>query len=404
MAPRRLIHVTTIPMSLVFLRGQVGFMSARGIDVTAVSSPGPELEAFRESEGVMVASVNMPRRITPVGDLRAVAALHRIISRVRPHIVHAHTPKGGLLGMIAATLAGVPVRIYHMRGLPMSTATGLRRGLLSLTEWLSCRLAHRVICVSHSVRAEAVAARLCPPEKITVLLGGSGNGVDASGQFDPDALEHDAGMVRRRTLGIPDDALVIGFVGRLVRDKGIVELFEAWQRLRGEFPATHLLLVGPFEPGDPVPARVETELRTDSRVTLVGMDWNTPPLYAAMDLLVLPTYREGFPNVPLEAAAMRLPVIATRIPGCVDAVDDGGTGMLVPPRDSVALADAMRRYLRDSELRRTHGRAGRDRVLREFRREAIWEALYAEYERLLAERGIDRASGVPDLATAGAAR
>jgi glycosyltransferase involved in cell wall biosynthesis len=388
-------------MSLVFLRGQVRFMSARGIDVTAISSAGPDLDAFAESEGVMVASVEMPRRITPFGDLGAVTALRRIMRRVRPDIVHAHTPKGGLLGMIAAALAGVPVRIYHMRGLPMSTATGARRRLLSATEWISCRLAHRVLCVSHSVRDEAVAEGLCPPGKIKVLLGGSGNGVDATGRFDPDKLELDSRSLTRRRLGIPDDAIVAGFVGRLVRDKGIVELFDAWTRLREEFSTAHLLLVGPFEPRDPVPAGLESALREDPRVHLVGMDWNTPPLYSAMDLVVLPTYREGFPNVPLEAAAMRLPVVATRVPGCIDAVADGGTGVLVPARNGPALTDAVRGYMRDPALRRAHGHAGRERVLREFRQEALWEALHTEYEDLLADRGVPSDTSVHTLATAG---
>jgi glycosyltransferase involved in cell wall biosynthesis len=273
-----------------------------------------------------------------------------------------------------------------MRGLPLMGATGARRRLLWSTEWVACRLAHRVLCVSHSVRAEAVAAGICPPDKIRVLLGGSGNGVDAAGRFDPDAQGERARAATRSRFGIPADATVIGFVGRLVRDKGLVELAAAWRELRGAYPRLHLLLVGPWEPQDPVPAEVERLLRDDPRVHLAGMDWDTPPLYAAMDVVALPTFREGFPNVPLEAAAMRLPVVATRIPGCIDAIADGETGLLVPPRDAAALAAALRRYLDEPELRTLHGVAGRDRVLHEFRQEAIWEALLGEYRELLDRR------------------
>jgi glycosyltransferase involved in cell wall biosynthesis len=188
----------------------------------------------------------------------------------------------------------------------------------------------------------------------------------------------------RDRFGIPDAATVIGFVGRLVGDKGIVELATAWHSLRDKHPNLHLLLVGPFEPFDPVPEATEADLRNDPRVHLAGMDWNTPPLYSAMDLVALPTYREGFPNVPLEAAAMGLPIIATLIPGCVDAVVDGKTGVLVEPKDAEALRFALDEYVSDSGLRRLHGEAARVRVLKDFRQEALWEALLQEYRKLLA--------------------
>lgn len=378
----RVVHVTTVPMSLAFLRGQAAFMRARGVELAAVSSPGPDLEAFGREEGVPVAAVEMPRRITPLADLAAVRALCTIFRRMRPDVVHAHTPKGGLLAMVAARLCRVPVRIYHMRGLAFMGASGARRRLLQRTERLSCRLAHSVICVSESIRRLAVEEGICPPQRIRVLAGGSGQGVDARGRFDPERLP--AGVRRdvRTRFGIPEAATVVGFVGRVVGDKGIVELEAAWHRLREAFPEVHLLLVGPFEPQDPVPADVEARLRRDPCVHLAGMDWNTPPFYAAMDVVALPTYREGFPNVPLEAAAMRLPVVATRIPGCVDAVEDGVTGMLVPARDAAALTEALRAYLSDAGLRARHGAAGRARVLRHFSPEVIHEALYAEYVRL----------------------
>jgi glycosyltransferase involved in cell wall biosynthesis len=302
--------------------------------------------------------------------------------------------------MIAAWVYGARVRVYHMRGLPLMGAAGWKRRLLWSTEWVACRLAHRVICVSHSVRAEAVAAGVCPPGKITVLLGGSGNGVDAAGRFDPERQGEPVQREVRARFGIPGEATVVGFVGRIVRDKGVVELATAWRELRSSHPDAHLLLVGPFEPQDPVPEETERLLRDDPRVHLAGMDWDTPPLYAAMDVVALPTYREGFPNVPLEAAAMGLPVVATRVPGCIDAVADGGTGLLVTPRDPEALREALARYLDDPGLRRGHGAAARARVLLEFRQEAIWEAIYREYCSLLGNLGLappaDVAAGAAD--------
>lgn len=379
----RLIHVTTIPMSLIFLRGQVGYMKDRGFEVHALASPGVELDAFGESEGVTVHAVDMRRRVTPLRDVVALFRIVLVLRQVRPTIVHAHTPKAGLLAMIAAWLTRSPVRIYHMRGLPVLGATGLRKAMLRWTERVACHLAHRVICVSQSVRMEALRLELCAPDRIKVLAGGSGNGVDAGHRFNPAAVGIEARHGVRNRLGIPTDAIVIGFIGRIVRDKGIVELAEAWRQLRDDHPRLHLLLVGPFEPQDPVPAATEALLRSDPRVHLTGPDWDTPPLYAAMDIVALPSYREGLPNVPLEAAAMGLPVIASAVPGCVDAVRHGVTGILVPVRDATAVAAAARSYLGDPGLCRAHGRAGRVWVLGRFRQELIWESLLREYSKLL---------------------
>lgn len=380
-----LMIVTTVPMTLFLVRGQAGFMRTRGFDVHALSSPAEGLKRFAADEGVEVHEVEMPRWITPARDLVALARIVCVMQRVRPVIVHSHTPKGGLLGMIGAWLVRIPVRVYCVQGLPLETAHGFRRTLLRWSERTSCRLAHRVICVGHSLADVLVKEGVCPREKVRVFLGGSGNGVDASGRFDPGKVGERAGAEVRARHGIPRHAVVVGYVGRIVRDKGLVELAKAWETLRSRFPNLHLMVVGPFEPQDPVPAEVEQQLRTDERIHLVGEvgDVRIPPYYAAMDVHVLPTHREGFPNVVLEAASMGLPVVATRVTGCVDAVEDGVTGRLVPARDPVALAKALGEYVADESLRRDHGHAGRKRVLEQFRQEPIWECLYEQYMRLL---------------------
>jgi glycosyltransferase involved in cell wall biosynthesis len=382
----RLVHVSTAPQTLWFLEGQVRYLKARGIDVWALSSPGELLDQFAAHLGVPVHDLEMERRITPLRDLITTARLWRWLRQVRPDIVDAHTPKGGLLGMLGAWLARVPVRVYHMHGLPLMTATGLKRRLLRWAEKVSCLLAHRVVCVSASLREAAVAEGLCQRDKITVLHHGSIKGVAAETQFNPARLGGTVRTAARERLGIPRDAEVIGFAGRVVRDKGLVELVEAWQTLRAERSELRLLVAGAFEPQDPLPPEVEKLLRTDPHVHLTGFVWDMPPLYTAMDVVVMPTYREGFGQVAIEAAAMELPMIATEVPGCVDAVQDGVTGTLVPPHDAAALADAIRGYLLDPDLRRRHGLAGRERVLREFRPEDIWEEQYAEYRRLLRMR------------------
>lgn len=383
-----LVHITTVPWSFVFIRGQGKFMESRRLAVTAVSSAGDELGHFGASEGIATRSVEMRRAIAPIHDFGAICRLVHTLNSIRPTIVHAHTPKGGLVGMIAAWLTRTPVRVYHIRGLPYMTASGRRRIILKWTERISCKLAHQVFCVSHSIREIAITDGICPADKVMVFLGGSGNGVDAANRFNPDRFPVQDRAALRTACGIDREEMVIGFVGRVVRDKGIEELATAWKSIKKTHPNARLLLVGPREPQDPVAIETLAGLMNDRRVRFVGDVNDTSKYYAMLDLVALPTYREGFPNVPLEAASMGVPVVATNIPGCVDAVQDGVTGTLVPPRDAEALQEAIEMYLNDPDLRAKHGKAGRERVLRDFRQEDIWEAIYQEYVRLLTERGI----------------
>jgi glycosyltransferase involved in cell wall biosynthesis len=386
--PLRLLHVATVPQSLRFLCGHIAHAQRKGLEVHALASPGEMLDLFGKDMHVDVHPVEMSRRITPLRDLAALWRVVRVMRRVQPAIVDGHTPKGGLLAMMAASLCRVPVRIYHMYGLPMLTANGMKRRLLHWTERTACKLAHQVYCLSNSLRDVAIAEGLCPPEKITVLNHGNIDGVEAEARFNPSSVPAANGQAVRAKYGIPQDAQVAGFVGRIVRDKGLIELVRAWQTLREEFAGLHLLIAGPFESQDPIPADVESALRTDPRIHLAGVVEDMPSLYRAIDLLVLPTYREGFGTVLLEASAMELPVVATRIPGCIDAVRDGETGILVPAQDAAALAGAVGTYLRDAELRRRHGCNGRTRVLRDFHPEVMRETLCQEYLRLLRDRGL----------------
>jgi len=321
----------------------------------------------------------MTRAMTPLADARALWQLCRLLRGVAPDLVQAGTPKGGFLGTVAAFLTGVPVRIYHMHGIRGMTAQGWRRRVLMATERVACRLSTQVLCVSASTRQTAIEERLCSPAKIVVLGAGSCNGVEALRRFDP--ARHDVGAraALRAQLGISPQAPVVGFVGRVVREKGIVELTEAWAALVRQFPDARLLIVGPLEEGDPVPGAVVARLRADPQVTFIDAVPDPAPYYAIMDVLALPTYREGLPNVPLEAAAMQVPVVATRVPGCVDAVVDGETGTLVPAGQVAPLAEAIAAYLRDPALRARHGAAGRARVLRDFVPEDLWRRLLALY-------------------------
>jgi len=382
----KLVQITTVPESLHFSTWLTPYIKAKGFDVHALSSPGEYLRTYGERYGVPIHKVEMLRCITPLRDLGAIFRIWRCLRQIRPEIVHGCTPKGGLLGMIGAWLAGVPLRIYHIYGFPSVTATGLKCVLLRWSKKVACLLAHQVLCLSERNRELAVEEGLCPAAKIGI--SGFPNGVDARGRFNPASIEADTRRETRANYGIPDSALVMSFVGRIVRDKGLVELTSAWQILREEFPTLHLLVAGSFEPYDPVPPDVEHVLRTDSRIHLAGYVDNPVPIYAVTDVFAFPTYREGFCLVAVEAAAMELPVVATRISGVVEAVQDGVTGTLVPPRDAEALAGAVRTYLNDPDLRRRHGCAGRDPVLRDFDPETLCQEMHQEYVRLLREKGL----------------
>lgn len=385
----RLLHVTTVPMTLHFVAGHVAEARRRGFEVHVLSSPGAALDAFAREQQVTAHAVPMARRIAPLSDLVSLGRIAHVVRRLRPAIVDAHTPKGGLLAMMAATLCRVPVRVYHQHGLPLMTATGTKRRLLRVTERLACGLAHQVLCISPSLRDVLIADRLCPATKIEVLEHGSIDGVEAERTFNPAAISSETAARVRARYRIPLDAPLIGFVGRVVRDKGLIELTQAWRALRETYPSLHLLVAGPFESEDPIPSDAAKTLRSDPRVHLAGMVRDMPEVYRVLDLLVLPTYREGFGAALLEAAAMERPVVATRIPGCVDAVRDGETGLLVPPRDAEALVAAIRRYLDDADLRRRHGRSARRRALREFDPARVRGALFQTYLRLLGRRGCD---------------
>ncbi|MEO0605858.1 MAG: glycosyltransferase, partial [Myxococcota bacterium] len=253
-----IVHVLTVADSLVFFEGQPRWFGAQGMRLSFVASPDPRLEAFGERHGVETHGVAMRRKITPLHDIGALAKLWWRLLRERPEIVHGHTPKGGLLGMAAASLAGVPVRIYHIHGLPLATATGWQRKLLWASERMSCWLATDVLCVSRGVREVAQAEGVNGAKPIEVLLNGSINGVDADGRFDP-GRQAEAGRAERQRLGIPADALVFGFVGRLVRDKGVVELAQAWADVAAVHPDAHLVVGGVFEERDAVPDAVRAQ-------------------------------------------------------------------------------------------------------------------------------------------------
>jgi glycosyltransferase involved in cell wall biosynthesis len=375
-APVRVLYLLTDEISSVLVRGQLGFLVEQGFDVTVATrraDPAVPPEPGKWDDGVAVEQLPFVREPSPVADVRALFATVGLIRRVRPDIVNASTPKAGLLGSVAGWPCRVPMRVYVVRGLRFETATGWRRRMFRRLEWLAVRCATHVLFNSHSLMAVAEREGVIRPGRGEVLGAGSGNGIDVT-RFADDALPSRADA--RAQLGLPVDAEVIGFVGRFTNDKGIADLVHAFLDRFGERPDVWLLLVGQFEEGDPVPADVRRSIETHDRIVTAAWLDHTGVAYRAMDVLAFPSYREGLPNVPLEAQLCGVPVVGYAATGTVDAVaPDGEAGVLVPVGDRDGLGAALESLIDDRGGRERMGAAGRAWVAGAFDRVVLWKEL-----------------------------
>lgn len=371
---RRILYIITDPVSTRLLRGQLRWMVNAGFEVHLACAPGPELERFGKAEGVRVHKLPLVREPSPLQDLRAFIAAVILLRRLRPTLVNASTPKAGFVGTVAAWLCRVPVRVYVVRGFRFEGERGFRRALLRGIDRLAIRLATQVIFNSRSLERLALDERLIGHGAGIVLGAGSGNGVDLS-RFGSLPSRGAA----RRASGLEEAAQVIGFAGRLTQDKGVVDLVTAFQDLAGTRPALRLLLVGDFEEGDPVPVATRERIEGDERIVRTGWVDDPAPVYPAMDVLAFPSYREGLPNVPLEAQAAGIPVVGYAATGTVDAVPPGQIGELVPVADTDALVVALSKLLDDPDRARRLGTRGREWVAEAFRPERVWTDLAARY-------------------------
>lgn len=365
-------------------------------EVTAIAADAEELNRVAHKYGVKRHHVEMTRAITPLQDLQAVYQLYRYLRKVRPEMVHSHTPKAGLVGMMAAYFAGVPVRMHTVAGLPLLEAVGFKRKILNFVEKLTYAFATNVYPNSYGLKNIILQERFCAPRKLKVLANGSSNGINTE-VFSPATVGIAQREELRKELGIAPGDFVFLFVGRLVGDKGINELVRAFKNLTDEVhedsefqmakQSLKLLLVGPLEQDlDPLDTETLVAIEGHSQIISVGFQQEVRPYFAISDALVFPSYREGFPNVVLQAGAMELPSIVSDINGCNEIIAPQKNGLIVPVKDAAALQSAMKELISNPALYATMKQSARPHIERLYRQEVVWDALLKEYRELLAEK------------------
>lgn len=376
-----LLHVATTDMSLDWLLGpQLRAFAAAGYEVVGVSAPGEHVAAL-ERDGIRhVAVESLTRSNDPLADLRAFRDLYRVFRRERPTIVHTHNPKPGVLGRIAARLAGVPVIVNTQHGLWAQPDDRARRRLpVYVVERLAATCSHAELVQNPEDAHTLVHTLHVPARRVQVL----GNGIDLE-RFDPTAVG-DARARLRREWGVDDDTVVCGVVGRLVWEKGIREVLGAATALRSTHPTARFVVVGPTETDKADALRpADIAAAVADGVHFTGTRHDMPECYAAMDVFVTGTYREGFPRAAMEASAMGLPVVATDVRGCRQVVADGVTGRLVAARSADALAAAIANLVEHAELRAQMGAAARQRALSDFDQQQVIDHTLRTYADLLA--------------------
>ncbi|WP_288883513.1 glycosyltransferase family 4 protein [Pedobacter panaciterrae] len=380
----KLIRITTVPQSLKsLLRGQLRFMSEQGFEVMGVSSSGEELEEVRMTEGVQTVAIEMTRTISPIKDLKALFQLVKLFRKEMPDIVHTHTPKAGLLGMMAAKITGVPHRLHTVAGLPLTVATGAKRILLNFIERLTYACATNVYPNSYGLEKIILEHKFTTTTKLKVIGKGSSNGIDTA-HFDPSLISSEMRTALRKELGIAADDLIFLFVGRVVTDKGINELVESFTIVNNKYPKSHLVIVGEYEKNlDPLKPITEKVIEEHTNIHAVGYTSKVIDYFAFADVLTFPSYREGFPNVVMQSAAMQLNAIVSDINGCNEIIKNGDNGWIVPVKDTASLQSRMEWCLKNKKQSIEMGLKSRMVMQSDYERRFVWMEILKEYNRLL---------------------
>jgi glycosyltransferase involved in cell wall biosynthesis len=379
---KKLIRITTIPGSLdTLLKGQLRYMN-KYFNIVGVSSGGKRLKEVSQKEGVPTFSINMTRSITPFKDLLATYKLYSLFRKEKPFIVHTHTPKAGTLGMFAAKLARVPHRLHTVAGLPLLETTGSKRLLLNKIEKLTYKCATLILPNSFGLNKIILNQNFTNSSKLKVIGNGSSNGIDTKHYNSNKVSENDKTQLRNQ-LSIKPDDIVFVFVGRIVKDKGINELVTAFNTISKTNNNCKLIIVGPSESHlDPISSTTEKTIKTNKNIIAVGLKKDIRPYVAISHILTFPSYREGFPNVVLQASSMGLPCIVTDINGCNEIITDKVNGIIIPSKDETALKNAMLDLLNNPSKTSEMIKHTRPNIIKHYEQNFIWNELLKVYQSL----------------------
>lgn len=376
----KLIRTSTIPLSLNFLlKGQLKYLN-QYYEVIGISSEDANLQEVAQREGVRTMAIDMKRQISPINDLKSLWCLYRCFKKEKPTIVHSITPKAGLLSMLAAKLAGVPIRMHTYTGLIFPTRSGLMQKLLIKMDQLLCWAATNIYPEGKGVKNDLINYKITT-KPLKVLANGNVNGIDIQ-HFSPSAISKEKTNELKKVLKIEANDFVFIFVGRLVADKGINELVNAFKTI--ENFNCKLLLVGPLEQElDPLKDETLKEIEGNPNIISVGFQQDIRPYFAIANCLAFPSYREGFPNVVMQAGAMGLPSIVTNINGCNEIIVEGKNGTIIPSKNVEALQYAMEKMVSETTYREQMKNNARNMIKSRYEQKVVWEALFKEYQNLL---------------------
>jgi glycosyltransferase involved in cell wall biosynthesis len=374
----KIIRTATVALSLdLLLKGQLAFLDKKH-EVIAVSGSDSHLDTVAQREKIRVINVPMQRAIRPLQDLLSLLRLYFVFKKEKPQLVHSITPKAGLLTMTAAWLAGVPIRIHTFTGLIFPYRKGFMFRLLRFMDQCVCRFSTHTIAEGKGVKDLLVTHKVTT-KPIYILANGNVNGIDTD-FFNP-LHQSESATELRNSLSIPKDAFVFLFIGRLVSEKGIEELVTAFEHVQVKYPNSHLVVVGPMEPElDPIPSPILSTLENHQQIHLMGYQSNVRSYLLLSDVLVLPSYREGFPNVILQAGAMGLPCVVSDIPGCNEVIRNGENGLIVPPKDRNQLSLAMESMIVQKSAWYSKRDAIRETIVTQFTHAIVWEAVERFYQ------------------------
>ncbi|WP_176974342.1 glycosyltransferase family 4 protein [Tenacibaculum sp. MAR_2010_89] len=349
-------------------------------EVIGVSSEGKILKEVEKSEGIRVIPVNMTRTITPIKDFTALVQLYFVFKKEKPFIVHSHTPKAGTLAMIASKFANVPHRFHTIAGMPLLVAKGNKRKLLDFVEKITYKCATKIYPNSNGLKDIVIKNKYAPESKVKVIGNGSSNGIDTS-YFNPSLYSNEDNEKLRKELNIRTDDFVFTFVGRLVGDKGVNEIVNAFYNLNKD--KAKLLLLGYMEEElDPLNQDVLDQIKQHPNIMAVGFKNDVRPYYAISDALTFPSYREGFPNVVMQACSMNLNCIVSDINGCNEIIENGVNGWIVPVKNTEKLKEKMIWCLDNIQFSKTMGEKSRKKIIESYERKFVWNEILNEYKKI----------------------